>query len=142
MTAKIIKSDDVNVTLGYANGTFEVIPRAHLQLGQFVQDGTVLEVYQNGTERVYAIARNANAGGFGGRIVTEVQGTHAVNKVAYILCALFLGGFGVHKFISGKWVLGIIYLLFFWTFIPAMVAVVEAIVAATKTPDMYGNIEM
>ena len=65
-----------------------------------------------------------------------------MNKVAYILCALFLGGIGVHKFISGKWVLGIIYLLFFWTFIPALVAVVEAIVAATKTPDMYGNIEM
>ena len=72
MTAKIIKSDDVNVTLGYPNGTFEVVPRAQLQLGQFVQDGTVLEVYQNGTARVYAIARHANANGFGGRIANEV----------------------------------------------------------------------
>lgn len=44
------------------------------------------------------------------------------------LLALFLGGLGVHHFYLGQTGLGILYLLFFWTFIPAMVAFVEALV--------------
>jgi len=44
------------------------------------------------------------------------------------LLALFLGGFGIHRFYLGQPGLGILYLLFFWTFIPAMVAFVEALV--------------
>jgi TM2 domain-containing membrane protein YozV len=43
---------------------------------------------------------------------------------AMLLC-LFLGGFGVHKFYLGKKNDGIIYLVFFWTYIPAIVAVFE-----------------
>nr|WP_228128000.1 TM2 domain-containing protein [Acinetobacter soli] len=42
--------------------------------------------------------------------------------------ALFLGGFGVHKFYLGKVGQGILYLLFFWTFIPAIIAFFEAII--------------
>jgi len=63
-----------------------------------------------------------------------------VNKVTYALLAIFLGGFGVHKFIAGKAGLGVLYLLFFWTFIPAIVALVEGIVALTKQEDAQGNI--
>jgi len=44
------------------------------------------------------------------------------------LLALFLGGFGAHHFYLGHTGLGILYLLFFWTFIPAMVAFIEALV--------------
>ena len=61
MTAKIIKSDDVNVTLGYDDGSFEEVPRAALNLGEFAPDGTVLEVYQNGDQKVYAISKTAVA---------------------------------------------------------------------------------
>ena len=42
-----------------------------------------------------------------------------------VLLALFLGGFGAHKFYMGHIGLGVLYLLFFWTFIPAIVALVE-----------------
>lgn len=50
------------------------------------------------------------------------------SRITAGLLALFLGGFGIHRFYLGQPVLGILYLLFFWTFIPAMVAFVEALV--------------
>ena len=63
-----------------------------------------------------------------------------VNKVAYILLALFLGGIGVHKFYAGKNFTGLLYLLFFWTGIPAFLAVFDIIIALCKPADPQGNI--
>ncbi|WP_424151011.1 TM2 domain-containing protein [Selenomonas noxia] len=134
MTAKIIKSDDVNVTLGYDDGTFEEMPHAQLKLGVFVADGTVLDVYRNGDEKVFAVSKTVAAP------LVDASGNHKVNKLAYVLCALLLGGFGVHKFYTGRIGLGILYLVLFWTFIPAIVALIEGIVAATKPSDADGNI--
>ena len=54
-------------------------------------------------------------------------------KVAAVLLALFLGGLGAHKFYLGQAGQGILYLLFFWTFIPACVAFLEAIIYATQS---------
>ena len=50
------------------------------------------------------------------------------NKLVAFLLAFFLGGFGAHKFYLGKPVLGIVYLVFSWTYIPAVVALVEGII--------------
>jgi TM2 domain-containing membrane protein YozV len=50
------------------------------------------------------------------------------SKTTAGLLALFLGGFGAHHFYLGNIGLGILYLLFFWTFIPAIVAFFEALV--------------
>jgi TM2 domain-containing membrane protein YozV len=44
------------------------------------------------------------------------------------LLALFLGGIGVHKFYLGRGGMGVVYLLFCWTFIPSIVAFIEALV--------------
>lgn len=44
------------------------------------------------------------------------------------LLALFLGGLGVHHFYLGNTALGVLYLLFCWTLIPAVVSCVEGIV--------------
>ena len=44
--------------------------------------------------------------------------------VALLLC-LFLGGLGAHKFYLGKVGLGVLYILFCWTFIPIIVSFVE-----------------
>jgi TM2 domain-containing membrane protein YozV/Tfp pilus assembly protein PilE len=49
------------------------------------------------------------------------------NKVAAGLLAIFLGGFGAHRFYLGKW-WGVFYLLFFWAWIPGLIAFVEGIV--------------
>lgn len=55
------------------------------------------------------------------------------------LLALFFGGLGVHKFYLGKPVQGILYLLFCWTLIPAVVALVEAILLFAKSDQDFFN---
>lgn len=55
------------------------------------------------------------------------------SKGLAIVLALFLGGLGIHKFYLGKTGLGFLYLIFFWTFIPAILGVIDAIVLATKS---------
>ena len=63
-----------------------------------------------------------------------------VNKLAYVLLALFLGGFGIHNFYAGKTGQGILFLLFFWTAIPAIVAFIQASIALCQPSDANGNI--
>lgn len=43
-----------------------------------------------------------------------------------VLLAFFLGGVGAHKFYLGRIGLGIVYLVFFWTGIPALIGFIEA----------------
>lgn len=50
------------------------------------------------------------------------------SKVAAGVLAIFLGGLGVHKFYLGKIGMGILYLVFCWTYIPAIVGFIEGIV--------------
>ena len=52
----------------------------------------------------------------------------AKSKVTAGLLALLLGGVGAHKFYLGKIGAGVAYLLFCWTFVPAVVALVEGII--------------
>lgn len=53
------------------------------------------------------------------------------NKTSAVLLALFLGGFGAHKFYLGRNLQGVLYLLFCWTFIPAIIAFIEFIIYLT-----------
>ncbi|WP_235801863.1 TM2 domain-containing protein [Ureibacillus manganicus] len=50
------------------------------------------------------------------------------NKTVAGLLGIFLGGFGIHKFYLGKPASGILYLVFCWTYIPAIVGFFEGIV--------------
>lgn len=50
------------------------------------------------------------------------------SKAAAGLLAIFLGGIGIHKFYLGKTGMGILYLLFCWTYIPAFIGFIEGIV--------------
>lgn len=63
-----------------------------------------------------------------------------VNKIVYCLLALFLGGIGIHKFYAGKIGMGIVYILFCWTGIPAVIAFIEFIIGLCKKSDANGNI--
>jgi TM2 domain-containing membrane protein YozV len=42
-----------------------------------------------------------------------------------LLLTFFLGGLGGHRFYMGQVVVGLLYLLFCWTFIPAIMAFIE-----------------
>jgi len=64
-----------------------------------------------------------------------VDGKIIKSRTAAGLLALFLGGIGVHKFYCGSVGLGIVYLIFFWTFIPAIIALIEGIIYLTQPND-------
>ena len=53
-----------------------------------------------------------------------------VSKALLLLLTFFGGGLGAHKFYLGKYWQGALYLLFFWTLIPALIALIEFIVYA------------
>ena len=62
-----------------------------------------------------------------GSAAYQTVGAPKSRIVAGVL-ALLLGGIGVHKFYLGKVGLGIVYILFCWTFVPSFIALVEGII--------------
>ncbi len=59
------------------------------------------------------------------------------DKNVAALLALFFGGIGAHKFYLGQPGWGIVYLLFFWTFIPSIAAVIEFILLAVMDQEAF-----
>jgi TM2 domain-containing membrane protein YozV len=55
------------------------------------------------------------------------------DKTTAGILALLLGGLGIHKFYLGKGLQGLLYLIFCWTFIPAIVALIEGIMYLTMS---------
>lgn len=49
------------------------------------------------------------------------------SKTTAAVLAFFLGGFGIHKFYLGRGGQGFLYLLFCWTFIPGVIALLETL---------------
>ncbi len=52
--------------------------------------------------------------------------------------AILVGGLGVHRFYLGQW-WGIFYLLFFWTWIPGLIAIIEGIVFLCSNQEQWDN---
>lgn len=69
--------------------------------------------------------------------VTGVGGNRS--KIVAGMLAIFLGGIGIHKFYLGKGGQGILYLLFCWTFIPAIVAFVEGIIYLVMSDEEFAR---
>lgn len=59
------------------------------------------------------------------------------NKSTAIVLAFFLGWLGIHRFYVGNTVLGILYLVFSITLIPAFVAFIDAIVWLTWSDEKW-----
>jgi TM2 domain-containing membrane protein YozV len=62
---------------------------------------------------------------------------HARDKSTAALLAFFLGGLGIHKFYLGNVGLGVVYLLFCWTLIPALIGLIETIILANKSKQQF-----
>lgn len=61
------------------------------------------------------------------------------NKVCAGVLAILLGGLGIHKFYLGKTGLGIVYLIFCWTYIPTILGIIEGIIYLTSSDEKFYN---
>ena len=71
-------------------------------------------------------APQASAGGSGNK-----------SKIVAFIFAWFLGAFGGHKFYLGRTGWGVLYLVFFWTLIPAVAAFIEGIIYLTMSDEAF-----
>ncbi len=61
------------------------------------------------------------------------------NRITAAILALFLGGIGAHKFYLDRPRPGVVYLLFCWTFIPALIGVVEFFVLISQSNQEFNS---
>jgi len=61
------------------------------------------------------------------------------NKVVAALFAFFLGGLGIHRFYLGEIGWGIVYILICWTFIPAIMGVIEGIIFLAMSEEKFNK---
>ena len=59
------------------------------------------------------------------------------NKSVAAMLAFFLGGLGAHKFYLGENGTGVLYLIFFWTYIPGILAFFEFIGLLVMSEDVF-----
>lgn len=141
--AKIIRISDDIISIGNEDGSFFDISKAEIDFQPVL--GDTVEVYTSGERVMVSRVNKVSSSVIGATPQKEVliyTGEHVVNQIVYCLFAIFLGAIGVHKFYAGRIGLGILYLLFCWTFIPALVGFIEGILALTKKVDSEGNISV
>lgn len=74
----------------------------------------------------------------GVRVMPETSsGGASSDQTAAGILAILLGGLGAHKFYQGNTKLGLLYLCFFWTAIPALLGLIEGILMLIADPDEY-----
>ena len=151
--AKIIKIEDNLIFIGLDDGSIKKVNKSFCNFSPDINDE--VEIYDsegcivvnkinttkkknNATDQKIDI--NVNNNSPTGSPVYVANNKKAVNKVIYCVLALLLGWIGAHKFYAGKIAAGILYLLFSWTCIPAIIAFIEFILALCKTEDSNGNI--
>ena len=70
--------------------------------------------------------------------MNAAAGSGAISgRIVAAILAILLGDFGIHKFYLGQIGLGIVYLLFCWTGIPAIIGIVEGIIYLTYTDESF-----
>jgi TM2 domain-containing membrane protein YozV len=73
----------------------------------------------------------------------DVVYVESKSRVIAAWLALLLGFIGVHRFYLGQIGWGIVYVLFFWTLIPSIVAIFEAVYYLSRSNEqwarMYGG---
>lgn len=144
---KVIQIQGGTVYIGKDDGTFQTLP---LTAFSFVPSvGDKVEIYSNGQQTIVSRKTNPSTGSQNPQNSyqnalykqTTYIDPHVVNKVVYCVLAFLLGGLGVHKFYAGRIWKGILYILFCWTGIPSIIALIEFIMALCKPADANGNIQ-
>lgn len=148
--AKILSITSAVVSIGNDDGSIREVRTEDLNFVPHI--GDQVEVFETDTKVIVSKAEqpinNAAAGGININLQnsqnvaapTVAVSGKVVSKVAYCILALFLGGIGIHKFYAGKTGAGVTMLLFCWTGIPSIIALIDFIVGLTKKSDSNGNI--
>lgn len=158
--AKILSIMDKTVTLGLEDGTlkevelssFNFLPQSGDEVELFESEGRMI-VSKKETARssstpdggIHINVSNDSVNSSAATARAAVQmGTapmrRPVKKVVYCLLAFFLGWMGAHKFYAGRTGMGLLYLIFCWTGIPAIIAFVEFFIGLFKATDENGYI--
>jgi TM2 domain-containing membrane protein YozV len=61
------------------------------------------------------------------------------NKTTAALLAVFLGGIGVHRFYLGQTLQGIICILFCWTLVPGIIALIDFVIFLTMSEEAFDH---
>lgn len=61
------------------------------------------------------------------------------SRVTAGLLAIILGDLGAHKFYLGQTGMGLLYLVFFWTYIPGIIGIVEGITYLTMSDEAFAQ---
>ena len=129
MKGKVIKTTETEAVIGWSDGVSENV--SFSKLGFRPEIGSEIEKFINGDKTDYHQSVV---------IYHPYDDKKVVNKFSYAVLAIILGCFGVHKFYVGKIGMGILYLLFSWTIVPALVGIIEGAVAISQKADSQGNI--
>ena len=70
---------------------------------------------------------------------TAVMAGNLKSQSVAALLAAFVGGLGIHRFYLSRPISGIFYILFCWTGIPGLVALVETFVYAFMSPENWAR---
>ena len=151
MNAKIIDIKQDVVSLGLENGEIKEVRSCDINFVPHL--GDKVEIFETDSKVIVSKIEEEKSALPNGGININLSNSQnvsapqalvasgkVVNKVAYCILAFFLGGIGIHKFYAGKTGAGVTMLLFCWTFIPAIIALIDFIVGLTKKSDANGNI--
>jgi len=61
------------------------------------------------------------------------------SRMTTALLAFLFGGLGVHRFYLGQNGKGFLYLLFCWTFIPAIIALIDCIIFIMQSDEKFAE---
>ena len=80
---------------------------------------------------------NQNSAAFGQPLANPYSPVKS--RVTAGVLGILIGGLGIHKFYLGKVGLGIVYILFCWTYVPAIIGLVEGIIYLTQTDEAFAT---
>lgn len=97
--------------------------------------GLVNLVKEQALDEVFSTAHQL---GFAKNKRKEADSRHLTKKknIAALL-AIFLGSFGIHRFYLGKPVSGLLFLVFFWSFVPLALGIIEGIIMMLVSDEKF-----
>lgn len=109
-----------------------------IQLSFDRMTGDLLAMSANGATVTQQSSRPISAG-FNTNNVGNYNSGSIKNKNVAGLLGIFLGGLGIHKFYMGRHGQGILYLLLCWTYVPAIVGLIEGIIYFTDSDEKFNS---